>query len=686
MSPEYAKIINGFFGGNPDEPLSGMNTRYAWTKGMVYAFDFVEFAEKVAGTYMIKDAWGDWRDVRDADIILTVSMLKLWDCYNSWEDYYKNCEENHYQFSSPKITPDSLENVRNTNYQFLQSYDFTDEELEELCKPTIDEINDVLGMDYRKSIVFLAGYGLNENNVLSVTDNYIKALMIDKRMINDPYVRKNIYSMIKKRIEIAKKGSIKINANYAMISGDPYALCQSMFGLEVTGLLKSGELYHKYWIDKGSTELACFRAPMTCHNNIRKMKLVNNEQTTHWYQYIKTAIIFNAWDTACEAMNGADKDGDTNMDTDNPVIVKKTLNSPTIVCVQRKADKKVVTEDDIIAANKLAFNDDIGVVTNHVTSMIERQAGFDRDSKEYNTLAYRIMCGQLYQQNTIDRAKGIIAKPMPDYWYDAAKNRIKDEDDAETINKKKFNQTIVAANKPYFMIYVYPQLKKKLETYIKNNVSDMQSSFSKYRFENIDHLREHKRKTRPMIDFLHFYDKGFCVGQNPCVVNRICWIFEREFPNYSPILADAEPFDYEILKSGTTYSKNDYTAILQLYSNYKIEYDRYQQKIRTYGYTDDLKDQSHEDFIRKFKKKSREICPNEEELCDIVLDICYQSESSKQFAWDVAGDVIIKNLLKHNNHKITFPSHSGSEFEYGGEMFEMKTIDVQEEDVVDNFE
>ena len=113
------------------------------------------------------------------------------------------------------------------------------------------------------------------------------------------------------------------------------------------------------------------------------MKLCNNEQTSHWYQYISTAAILNAWDTACDAMNGADKDGDTNMDTDNPIIVKRTLNSPTIVCMQRKAEKKIANEEDIIQANKLAFNDDIGTVTNHVTSMIEVQAGFEPGSKEY---------------------------------------------------------------------------------------------------------------------------------------------------------------------------------------------------------------------------------------------------------------------------------------------------------------
>ena len=94
--------------------------------------------------------------------------------------------------------------------------------------------------------------------------------------------------------------------------------------------------------------------------------------------------------------------GDTNMCTDNPVILRCYKKQPTIICMQRKADKKVPTEADIVAANKLAFNDEIGIVTNHATSMIERRAAYDPGSKEYIVLDYRIKTSQNYQQNTID--------------------------------------------------------------------------------------------------------------------------------------------------------------------------------------------------------------------------------------------------------------------------------------------
>ena len=150
MSPDYSRIINRDLYGDEFEgqTISGINTRYAWTKGMLFTFDFVEFAKRVNHeNYMVMDAWGDWRDVRDYDVILTTSMVKLWDSYNDLEHFIECCNENNYQFSVAKTTPHELENVRNSNYQFLQTYDLTDEELYELCKPTIDEIQNVLGCD-----------------------------------------------------------------------------------------------------------------------------------------------------------------------------------------------------------------------------------------------------------------------------------------------------------------------------------------------------------------------------------------------------------------------------------------------------------------------------------------------------------------------------------------------------------
>ena len=177
-----------------------------------------------------------------------------------------------------------MENARNANYQFLQTYDLSESELQELCRPTVDEITGVLGNDWRKAIVFLKGMFLSEENIDYIDNDFIKAIRIARQMLDDPFVFRKIHNMIKKRIEMASKGSIKLSGNFAIVSGDLYSLAQSVFGLPITGLLKAGQVYHKYWIDKNVEDIALFRAPMTCHNNIRRRKVVHNQDMDFWYQ------------------------------------------------------------------------------------------------------------------------------------------------------------------------------------------------------------------------------------------------------------------------------------------------------------------------------------------------------------------------------------------------------------------
>lgn len=288
---------------------SAMCTRCAFEKGMVFTFDFIDFADKIAGgNYIVKDAWGDEVDIRQVELILTTSMLKLWKCYPSLCDYIENCTKNHYTFGVTKTSPRELENERGLNYQFIQPNFMTDEQIDELCKSTVDDINDILSDDYRKTILYLAGMGLSEKSVLNSDPTFIKALMIDKRMFDDPFVKRKIFQMIRKRIDEAKIGILDVHGNYSMACGDPFALCQSIFSLPVTGLLKAGEVYNKYWVDASVSRVACYRAPMSCANNIRIVNIASSPEMEYWYQYIKTCTLVNAWDSLAAALNGMDKD------------------------------------------------------------------------------------------------------------------------------------------------------------------------------------------------------------------------------------------------------------------------------------------------------------------------------------------------------------------------------------------
>lgn len=87
--------------------------------------------------------------------------------------------------------------------------------------------------------------------------------------------------------------------------------------------------------------------------------------------------------------------------TDNDVLVSKAKTLPTLMCVQRKATKILPEEEDFVKANLDSFGNDIGRITNYVTSMYDVKTRFPEGSREREILDYRIMCGQLFQQNAI---------------------------------------------------------------------------------------------------------------------------------------------------------------------------------------------------------------------------------------------------------------------------------------------
>lgn len=657
-----------------DYTVSGVNTRFSWEKGMVFTFDFLDFAEKIAGSYFVKDAWGNDVDIRNVELILTTSMLKLWDSYDSCEDYIRNCLENGYTFGIAKTCPKELEQERTLNYQFIQSYDLSDEDIGELIRPTMDEIKEVLYADPVKTVLFLKGAGMNEDNIGRTDNDFAKALMIEPRMIDDPYVQNCIYQMIKNRINEAKVGVLKVHGNYSIVCGDPFSLCQHIFGLTVTGLLKSGEIYNAYWCSKGIDSIACFRAPMTCHNNIRLVHPHRSEDADYWYQHMKTCTLFNSWDTAAHALNGMDKDGDLVMLTDNKVLVDKLKVLPALMCVQRKAKKKIVSEEDSIQANIDSFGDDIGKTTNWITSMFDVQAQFQKGSKEYEELDYRIKCGQLFQQNAIDKAKGIIAKPMPREWHD--RHSVNMIEDADT---RRFYQKLVADKKPYFMRIIYPALMKQYNTYIKNTNKNAMREFQL----TVDELMEipASEQTERQKDFIRYYHSRMPVGNNDCVMNRICRRFEREFDGYlGRHNADTE-FDYTIMKSDAEYSRSQFNAISKLYESYNKRLRNYAvfasyERVDEYDTFSRMLEMRNE-FIQECTKE----CPDRFALCNIVLDICYQKSSTKRFAWEMCGDEIIQNLLKRNGGIISYPILDvDGDITFGGNRFTVMKYRLEESD------
>lgn len=261
-------------------------------------------------------------------------------------------------------------------------------------------------------------------------------------------------------------------------------------------------------------------------------------------------------------------------------------------------------------------------------------------------------------------------------------NKIEEDDSQEIINKKEYNLSLVADKKPYFFIYVYDHLKKEYLDFIKKEQSRCKLFYGKTLEEllnsPIEELTDEEFNT---IKFFNIYNP---VDSSPSLMNKIAWFVEEEFKNFKlPNVTTDE--HREGLKSELSYQKANFKKILPFYNEYVFLLQSLDRKNKQYKTSSDDKEACLYEMISDLKNRMLEVVSNEEELCNIVIDIAYSNKRSKNFAWQLFGERIIKNLLKNNNYTVSYPvmcNDEDKEFEYKGLPFKMHTKKVGEENEI----
>ena len=632
-----------------EETPNSVCIRNAYCKGTLYPFPIKEFCDNEnKGNYIVKDIWGKDIDIRNIDMILTESSLKFWDSYVSGDDYLSKCQENGYSFRITRYISNDIEDYRDLNYQYLQSYNLSDDNISKLCEPTVQYLKDSMCGDYEQTLKFL---GIDEN---SHDDNWQKALFTNKYMLNDPYIIDCVHRLIKKKIDNAKIGKLRIKANYQQASGDMFALMQSICGLEVKGLLKAGECYSSYWNslkdeewkNPMNKEILAFRSPMITHNNIRKCKLVDNDKTKFYYKYANNIFIINGFDTFCIATSGQDFDADENYITNNSVLLDNYVELPAIQCIQRKAEKIKINLNDkngvtkVKKSNLNGFGNQVGTITNYATSMMDIKANLN-DKDKIDIIDKRILCTQLYQQNELDKIKGIIATKMPKYWYDIGACKKQSINDDGKLNEDTFHylESLCCNKKPYFMIYRY---KKEKENYIKFLTNANDKCIQLFGI-SLNDLLNKQDLTKEEQSFIKWYNIKMPVTLGSCTMNKICRYIENQFNGLKIKLKSNNKFDYTILKTNHRCTKEHIQQISDLCEKYVNRIAIYKATKENENTEIESKVQLSKQSISYFRELIKDICDDDERL-DIVLDLCYGKNKNKKFCWDMVGDLIIKRL------------------------------------------
>ena len=345
-------------------------------------------------------------------------------------------------------------------------------------------------------------------------------------------------------------------------------------------------------------------------------------------------------------------DGDAVITTDNPVILRTTRKLPTVICEQNSAKKHKITENLLAKANKNGFDNNVGIITNRCTAMFDVLAKFEKGTKEYNEMLYRITCMQGYQQEIIDSCKGIIPKQVPRNWYDY--RTVKDIDDDGYI------LSLLANKKPYFFIYNYKHLRNDLKKHEGDFEETCESNFG----ISLKELIKKKDKTDEERIFVDRYFNKMPVSFANSTMNRICWKLEEELDGLQKALKDVQ-FDTSIFTTDKKVSKKLYNQAQELYEDYKISVRKSIKRSGNKNKEEVI--QSKMSLVFYYKEKMEELFNgNYELMTNCLVSMLYNNPVSKQFVWDLCGNYMLDKLLKDNENKINIPVESEEGIEWQG--------------------
>lgn len=270
---------------------------------------------------------------------------------------------------------------------------------------------------------------------------------------------------------------------------------------------------------------------------------------------------------------------------------------------------------------------------------------------------------------------------MPKMWYDIHSVIVREGDDEETVRKKEYNRQIIADRKPYFMIYIYPQLKREYKKFMDSAKRSCQIQFG----IRLDELLKMTNRNERQEEFVKWYYKKYPVSDENGVMNRLCHYVEQEFDGYVKSVK-VQDYDYkELLVSerfGTDYiGKDKIDRIKKLFSMYK-EYMQNLAIIYSTQYIDGTDKSSFKCSLNEwFKRELDDICVSIKKQCDILLKLCYSNEQSKRFVWSMCGEQIVKNLLEKNHSYSYFVADEKGEVQYKGERYKkFITIEIKDEE------
>lgn len=689
ISPRFARLWAKDLGITDYVP-SAFTIRNSFIKGMACVIPFHAFGRLIAKKLnAINDVWGNpINDIRKYDLVLTASQFKLWQAFDSWETFEQNCKNNGITWGVSRVTPKEDKKHAFTNYQYIQAINLDSNSIKSLCKPTVNWIQDVCGLDAYKTILFMSGNSIENhivNNVLDINkigNDIVKALILNKDIINDPYVKNKVYNLITKKIKESYIGKLVTDGNYQVMISDPYAFCEYLFGMDVKGLLENKQHYSYYWNQSGVDTVVAMRSPLTWRSEVNKLYLQDNDKINKWFKYINSGIIYNIHGVDCMLAADSDYDFDIVMTTNCPEFVNNCYGGLPITYKKNPTPKADFNEDLLYLSDLYAFNSEIGQVTNYSTSIYCMLAEYEENSPEYNELIKRLKICRKEQGSQIDKAKGIMVKKFPRNWIKG--QLILDSDTQEIKQKKMFMNKLVIRKKPYFMRWLYPKYNRQYKKYTNNAETYCQINFGC----GINELLQKNIKNDVEQNYVDSYIKYLPLNEANCIMNQLAKYMESVKYNLTQFINDNTSFNYKLLIDEDIQTDTEiYNKVLEIYKDFNDSKHLYNIAKESVACDNtEIKDGFNEEefndlqeVYKYYKDQLYAVCSNAKQLANIAVDVCYKRypKSNKDFVWQLCSYGLIQNIKKHKQSQLLIPikSDNGS-ITYLGETYDLQEVVV----------
>jgi hypothetical protein len=609
--------------------------RAPFMKGQIVTFDFHEYSARV-GKDSFTDIWGNTMMVSDVDVIFSESQAKLWDSYESMDEYLLHMEARKLPFRVSRYTHRTPRRDTTTNYMFVQVLNMDDHDIEELTDYTVEHIRSIRSSSPQKSSLYMSGskafpYDFSRED-FDRLDVVSRAILIFPDLMYERYITSRISNVIEKKKREAKLGKLLLKGNYSPMVSDPVAQIQAVLKLPVTGLLAEDEHYSDFWLDEEVDIVSAGRSPLTHNSEMQRFKITSNYEMDFWYQYLDTCFIFPFHSLDTFYLADSDWDGDLLWSTDHPVFLKCQVSGLPINYQHGNAEKVLLNDEKIVQADIAGMGSKIGFITNMSSTLHCMRYDFSEGSPELDEIERRLKLFRVFQGEEIDSAKNMGQKKIiPAHWGQFDKN-------VSDVEKR-----ITADRRPYFTRYLYKHYEKRFQ-----NENDSINKFCWSHFGmSFDDVLMEEDKTDDMMGALrrHFKYSFFLLSESP--MNKVCWRMERKF----------DDIDMEIKSKEFDYSK--------LYSSPNVKIDR--KKLKKLERlmekhlalkkawrktTTDFKTDIWHIIVQTADEAKTEITSNFVELGDLAVALLIENSRSDSFVWTVFGSEIVENLLSRHGRQV----------------------------------